>query len=388
MTEIRDQIGSSDIKHVAGLVGRIFECLESRREHTRNLRAEIPALESDWSAVERTVLSLGRRRTAIEAPLPPLPEPRGAAATKNWLEQRRVQGSRARDWAERLPAALAVLRSVNAFEAFGLSFPLPDADNRRTEVLRSQMREAILRQELPVMDSLLVQLQESLIRDGQRRTDLERIVASRAGEVASALQTLSQKDAAGVVPELQRWQTDAGDSVEMLIDALSLWDVSAARQVEARLNALADEVPKVRRRLEDDRRRTAAVAATLESACGELAAQRAKLQSELAADKLFRRSVLAAGGVLLGLTAVATSLTLDPAARWDGPLAMAMPIVLASVGAGIGVVVGNRRIRARHRAATEQTLSLDRQLASEARALAELREQVEATRHTLEWFRI
>jgi len=393
MTQTPDQSGSGDIERVAALIGQIFESLESQREYRRRLRSEIPSMESDWSSVERNVLTLGRRRRAIEAPLPPLPEPRGAAATKNWLEQRRAQGSRARGWVERLPATLALLRSLEAIEAFGRTYPLPDADEQRAEALRSQMREAILRQDLSSMDSLLLRIQESLTRDGQRRTDLIRIVDSRVAEVVTALEALALGDATGV-PELQRWLAEVRTSAATLVGALSHWDVVSAREAEARLNALADKLPEIRKRIENELREATAIAKEEELKHRERLARRAELRKELDTGNLFWRSMRAGGkvivilgvvGALLGIGVVALGFADNLTLRFLGIVA---PIIFAVIGTTVGALMGALRLRARRLAAAEESAAVDRQLASEARAFADLHKRADSIRSILECFRI
>lgn len=395
MTQTPDQV-PSDIERIADLVGQMFKILESRHEYSTSLRIEIPALEADWSSVERNVLTLGRRRRAIEAPLPPLPEPRGAAAAQNWLAQRRAQGARALGWVERLPAALALLRSLGAIEAFGRTYPLPDADEQRAEALRSQMRQAVFRQDLSSMDSLLLRIQASLIRDGQRRTDLTRIVDSRMAKVVPTLDALALRDATSV-PELQRWQADARTSTAMLADALSRWDVVSAREAEAKLNALADEVPEIRKRIEGELSEAEAAATARELMHRDRTARLSELRNDLDARNLFWRSMRAGGavigvlglvGALLGLGVVAVILALRLTTQWYGFVALSTPITLAVVGAGIGAIVGALRLRARRHTAAKESVSVGRQIESEARALADLHKRAESIRSTLGWFRI
>lgn len=397
MTQTPEQVSPSNIEVVAALVGQMFKSLESRREYMRSLRIEVPALESAWSSVARNVLTLVRRRQTVEAPLPPLPEPRGAAATQNWLEQRRAHGSRVKDWVERLPAALALLRSVEAIEAFGRCYPLPEIDEQRAENLRSQMRQAILRQDLSSMDSLLPLIQASLTRDGQRRTDLTRIVDSRMAEIVLVLEALALGDATSV-PELQRWQADSRASAATLMDALSRWDVASAREAEAKLNALADKVPGIRKRIEGELSEAAAAAAARELTNRERTARQAELGSDLDVRNLFRRSMRAGGavtvalivvGALVGLVvAVVFARNLTTLLSWSGLVALATPITLATVGACAGAIRGMLSLRARRHAAAEESASLDRQLAVEAHTLADLHRRADSLRITLGWFQI
>jgi hypothetical protein len=389
MTQTPEQAAPSSIERIADPIGQAFKSLESRREYMRNLRIEIPALESAWSSVERNVLTLGRRRRAIEAPLTPLPEPRGATATQNWLEQRRAQGSRAKDWIERLPAALALLRSVEAVEGFGRTYLLPDADEQRAEALRGEMRQAIIRQDLSSMDALLSQIQASLIHDGQRRTDLTRIVGSRMAEALPVLEALALQDATSV-PELQRWQADVRTSAAAILDALSRWDVLAARQAEARLNALADSVPEIRQRIFDELRLAEALIST-----GELAQRERTLRrEELEGTSGFRHAapvmaVLGVVGAFVGLGVIALAVFApELTIRWFGSVALAMTTAFITLGAGTAAMVGARRLSTRRLSAAEAADSIDRELAKGARELADLKGRAETMRKALGWFRI
>jgi len=388
------EVGLSDIGRVADLISQVFKSLESRREYMNGLRSEIPALESAWSSVERSLLTLGRRRRAIEAALPPLPEPRGGGATQNWVEQRRGQGSRAQGWVERLPATLALFRSFEALEAFGRRYPLPDADEESAEALRSQLREAILRQDLSSMDSLLLQIQASLISAGQRRTDLARIVDSRMAEVIPLLNLLALREATSL-PELQRWQAETRAAAATMVDALSRWDVKSARGAESKLNALVDEVPEIRKRVEGELHEIASAAPVRELTHRERTSRLAELRNELDAGNLLWRAMRAAGmeiavlavvGAFLGLSVV---FALHLTTRSYGLLALSIPVIVAAaLGTGIGAIVGTRRLRGRRLAAAKEAASVDSQLANEARALAELHKRAEGIRSTLQWFRI
>ena len=397
MTQTPEQ-ALSDIQLVAALVGQMFKSLESRREYMRSIRIEVPALESAWSSVARDVLTLGRRRRTIEAPLPPLPEPRGAAATQNWLEQRRAHGTRVKDWVERLPAALALLRSVEVIEAFGRYYPRPEIDERRAEDLRGQMRQAILRQDLSSMDSLLPLIQTSLTRDGQRRTDLTRIVDSRMAEIVPLLGALALGDATSV-PELQRWQADSRASAATMMNALSLWDVVSAREAKAELNALADKVPEIRKRIEGELREAEAAAAARELTNRDRLARQTELASDLDVRNLFWRSMRTGGavtmalgvvGALVGLSVVAVVFALNLATlrSLPGLVALAAPVILAVVGACVGAIVGMLRLRARRHAAADECALVDRQIAIDAHKLADLQRQAESLRITLGWFQI
>jgi hypothetical protein len=370
--------------------------MESRHEYTKGLRHEIPALESTWSAVERNVLMLGRRRLASEAPLPPLPEPRGAAATQNWLDQRRAQGPRVRGWVERLPAALAILRSLDGIEAFGQKYWLPDADKQRGETLRSQMRQAILRQDLAVMDSLLRQIQATLTHDGQRRTDLVRIVHSRIAAVMSLLDAHAEAESTSV-PEVHGWDVSARESAATLRDALTRWDVAAARAAEARLNALADMLPHIRARVEAELREAAAAVAARESKCRERAGHRAMLANELAAGDGMWRSIMAGRatiaalgsvGACVGLGLVAAAVAFDRTPPWYGLGPLATLILFAVIGAGVGTVAGTRGLHRRRRAVAKEAAALDRQLVTEANELKDLQTHAASLDRILTWFRL
>jgi hypothetical protein len=275
-------------------------------------------------------------------------------------------------------------------------YPLPDADQQRSEALRNQMREAILRQDLPSMDALLLQIQQSLIRDGQRRTDLTRIGESRMAEVMVALNSLAQGDGASV-PELLRWQADTRLSAAAILDALSRWDVVSARKAEARLNALADEVSNIRKRVQGELRLAAAITTAREVTQRERTVRRAEMGKELDEGNLFWRSirvggsvigVLGASGAFMGLTVIAVAFALKLTTPWDGSLGLATTIIFAALVTSIGAMVGTKRLRARRLATAKAAASLDSELGSEARALAELHRRMEAMQNILEWFRI
>jgi hypothetical protein len=258
------------------------------------------------------------------------------------------------------------------------------------------MRQAVFRQDLSSMDSLLLRIQASLIRDGQRRTDLTRIVDSRMAKVVPTLDALALRDATSV-PELQRWQADARTSTAMLADALSRWDVVSAREAEAKLNALADEVPEIRKRIEGELSEAEAAATARELMHRDRTARLSELRNDLDARNLFWRSMRAGGavigvlglvGALLGLGVVAVILALRLTTQWYGFVALSTPITLAVVGAGIGAIVGALRLRARRHTAAKESVSVGRQIESEARALADLHKRAESIRSTLGWFRI
>jgi hypothetical protein len=387
MTQTQDQPGPSDIERIVLVVGEMFKNIESRRDYGKTLHTELRALESCWSSVERNLLTMGRRRRAIEAPLPPLPEPRGAAATQNWLDQRRSSGTRAQDWVEGLPAALASLRSVEAIEAFGETYPAPVAEEKEVESLRDQMRSAILRQDMPSINSLQPRLQQCVTRDGQRRTDLTRIVESRMSIIVPALNAHVLADA-GPVPELQRWQAETKTVTARMLDALSRWDVTSARESERDLNKLADAIPGIRTRIERELRELESAIAARQTAQDEREERRGKLKRELDAGNLLWRSIQASGQVTaaLGIAGIAAGVTVDAVDKaWLGMTPLA-PIALGIVGAAFGSVVGVRRLHARRLAVAAEAASVEKQLSNEGLVLADRKKHAEHLRGTLKWF--
>jgi hypothetical protein len=387
MTQTQDQFGPSDIEQIVLVVGEIFKNIESRREHEKNLRTELRALESCWSSVERNLLTMGRRRRSIEAPLPPLPEPRGAAATRNWLDQRRSSGTRAQDWIERLPAALASLRSVEPIEAFGETYPPPAAEEKEVESLRDQMRSAILRQDIPSINSLQPRLQQCLTRDGQRRTDLTRIAESRISTIMPALNAHVLADA-GPVPELQRWQAETKTVTARMLDALSRWDVTSARESERGLNKLADAISGIRTRIEREIRELESAISARQTAQDERERRRAELKGELDAGNLLWRSIQASGQATaaLGIAGIAAGVTVDAVDKaWLGITALA-PIAFGIVGAALGSIIGVRRLHARRLAASAEVASVEKQLSNEGLVLADRKKHAEHLRGTLKWF--
>lgn len=383
-----------DLDRVAEMVAQLFASLETRRKLARNVREQVPALESTWSSIERDVLSLGRRRRSLEAPLAPLPEPRGGAAMQNWLEQRMVQGARTRAWVERLPSALALMRSVAPFDAFGVSCSLPAGDERTAEALRSQMRQAILRQDVAAMDATLQQIQAALTRDGQRRTDLLRIVESRVGHLLPSLIGLAARDAAGA-PGLQRWQRDVNAQTATLKDAFARWDVDGGRAAEKGLNALVDELPGLRDQVEREAQSVSNSLAARDQDVREQQVRRSGLTTNSGDPMSFGRRVAAGGGgtfgvlgALMGFAAVAVVLATGLAARWYGVVALSSPVLLAAAGFGFSASLGADRLRQQASDAQMRAALLDRKIASDAEAIVEMRRRVEDLRRILEWCRL
>lgn len=381
---------------VVALVAQVLRGLESERDAASRIRSEVSAVEADWSAVERTALTLGRRRRTLEAPLPPLPEPRGAAATQNWLQQRRAQGSQTRAWIERLPALLALLRPIEPIEALGSSYPIPRADEERIEGVRGEVRRAIVRQDVPRLDALLPQLQSSLTQAGQRRTDILGTVDGRASLLVPALVALSQRDARGLVAVAQ-WQAKVRGPAAGFGEAVRGWDVPALRRTEAALNALADEVPTLRLTVE------AAVAAAEEDVAAHEQEQRkhtsrlADLRAQISESSAFTGAVSAGWpasiglgglGVVVGLVCIGVVVAVGASQDWYGIAAFGSPIALGLAGAVSGLAVGVARSGGHRAAAAAEAAKVEAELERLVRGLAATSSKSVNLRGVLEWLQV